>query len=131
VTEVLLDHHLGGYVRLFTGAITATGLETLVPIRFVTFADVMLPFDSTDRTLWRFAQAHDMVILTGNRKEDDDDALGRTLSQEGMPTSLPVVTIGQVDRLRERDYRQRCAFRLLEVLLELDTHLGAGRIYIP
>ncbi|MFN8514573.1 MAG: hypothetical protein U0232_05425 [Thermomicrobiales bacterium] len=129
--EVLLDHHLGGYARLFTGAVTATGLETLLPVRFVTFADVMLPFDSTDRTLWRFAQEHKMVILTGNRREDDEDALGRTLSQEGTPTSLPVVTIGHVDRLREPNYRQRCAFKLLEVLLELDTHLGAGRIYIP
>ena len=72
-----------------------------------------------------------MVILTGNRREDDEAAPGRTLSQEGTATSLPVVTIGRVERLSERDYRERCVFRLLEILVDLDTHLESGRVYIP
>lgn len=72
-----------------------------------------------------------MVILTGNRHEDDPDSLGLTLEQEGTSTSLPVLTIGRVGSLHERDYRERCMLRLLEILIELDSYRGAGRIYIP
>lgn len=129
--EVLLDHHLGGYARILTRAVAATGLEAMLPIRFVTFAEVDLPFDCSDRTFWRFAQAQNMVILTGNRNEDDPDSLGITLAQEGTSISLPVLTIGRVGGLEEREYRERCAYRLLEILLELDSKRGLGRIYIP
>lgn len=129
--EVLLDNHLGGYARILTRAVSATGLEAMLPIRFVTFAEVDLPYNSNDRALWRFAQARGMVILTGNRNEDDSDSLGTTLAQEGTPTSLPVLTIGRVGSLVEREYRERCSYRLLEILLELDSKRGLGRIYIP
>jgi hypothetical protein len=128
---VLLDHHLDGYVLHLTGAISAAGLEGLLDVRLVTFAEVGLPTDSSDRAVWRFAQARGMVILTGNRNEDDDTSLGRTLQQENTPQALPVLTIGRIGRLGEPGYRTRCAVRLLEILLDVDLYRGAGRIYIP
>jgi hypothetical protein len=31
----------------------------------------------------------------------------------------------------EREYRDRCATRLCEIILELDNYRGTGRIFIP
>jgi len=49
-----------------------------------------------------------------------------------MPTSLPVATIGDADRvLTDADYRDLCLNRLLELALYLDNYLGTRRIFIP
>ncbi len=45
--------------------------------------------------------------------------------------SLPVVTIGNKERLDEQIYREQCASRLVEILLEIENYLGVGRVYIP
>ncbi len=62
---------------------------------------------------------------------EDEDSLERTLREENTETSLPVLTIGSVRRLIDSDYRERCALRLLEVVLDLEAHMGRGRIYLP
>jgi hypothetical protein len=62
---------------------------------------------------------------------DDEDSLALTLREESTPASLPVITVGNLDRLTERAYRQRCAERLAEVVLDLHRYLGTGRIFIP
>jgi len=60
-----------------------------------------------------------------------EDSLERTIREENAPTSLPVLTIGRIERLRERSYREQCAVRLVEIGLEVEKYLGTGRIYIP
>ena len=45
--------------------------------------------------------------------------------------SLPVITIGRIERITERIYRQDCAERLLEIVVYLDDYLGVGRLFIP
>ena len=60
-----------------------------------------------------------------------EDSLTLTIREESTPSSLPVLTIGSLDRLVEREYRRRCATRLVEIVLDLDTYLGVGRIFIP
>jgi len=57
--------------------------------------------------------------------------LAQTIQDENTPTSLPVVTVSVVDRLRERHYRERCVERLIEIIVDIENHLGVGRIYIP
>ncbi len=42
-------------------------------MRLVTFGDVGLQFDSSDREAWRFAQAGQMILLTGNRSMKGSD----------------------------------------------------------
>ena len=44
---------------------------------------------------------------------------------------LPVITIGNPNRLSERKYRSQCVSRLVEILLDLDNYLGTARIFIP
>jgi len=33
--------------------------------------------------------------------------------------------------LEERSYREQCAERLAEIILNMENNLGVGRIYIP
>ena len=89
------------------------------------------PLKSTDRDVWRFAQAQGMLLLTGNRNMDGDDSLEQTIRDENHPSSIPVVTIGNLDRVMEQAYRVACATRLAEIGMYLETYRGVGRLYIP
>ncbi|MEQ8996570.1 MAG: hypothetical protein RID53_08720 [Coleofasciculus sp. B1-GNL1-01] len=42
-----------------------------------------------------------------------------------------VVTIGTVGRLSNREYRERCAARLAEIIMYPENSIGVGRIFIP
>lgn len=54
------------------------------------------------------------------------------MREENTPTSLPVVTIGNADRLlNDSEYRGRCVESLIEIVLDLDSYRGARRIFIP
>ncbi len=128
---ILVDHDIEGQVLILWGTLAAEGWLTLCPLQLATFAQVGLPVESSDRTVWRFAQAQGMILLTHNRNMKSEDSLERAIREENALTSLPVVTIGRVERLRERPYRERCAIRLVEIGLEVEKYLGAGRMYIP
>ncbi|WP_353838774.1 hypothetical protein [Moorena sp. SIO4E2] len=60
-----------------------------------------------------------------------EDSLEQTIREDNTPTSLPILTIGNPDRLDESSYRQKCATRLIEIVLDLENYLGVGRIFIP
>jgi hypothetical protein len=61
----------------------------------------------------------------------DETSLERTIREENRLNSLPVLTIGNIERLADLAYRERCADALVEISLDLENHLGRGRIYIP
>ena len=128
---MLVDQDIEGQVLILWGALAAEGWLELCPLELVTFVQAGLPVDSNDRTVWRFAQAHNMILLTHNRNMNDADSLEQTIREENTPTSLPVITLGRVDRLRERAYRERCVVRLIEIGLEMEQYVGTGRIFIP
>lgn len=128
---ILSDHDIEGHAYSLIGVLGAEGWLDVVDLRLMTFTEASLPFDSPDRAVWRFAQENGMILLTNNRNMDGEDSLEQTLREENTPTSLPIVTITNVGRLSERHYRERCAFQLLEVALELNKHLGRSRVYIP
>jgi hypothetical protein len=131
VTTVLVDHNIEGQAALLWGVLAAEGWLELVPLVLVTFADAGLAVDRSDREVWRFAQAHGMILLTDNRNMDDEDPLEFTIREEATAMSLPVLTIGRIDRMDERDYRRRCAERLVEIALDVERYLGGSRIFIP
>jgi hypothetical protein len=111
--------------------LAAEGWLDLVALQLRTFADVGLPLDANDRLVWRFVQQHGMLLLTDNRNMKGDDSLERTLREELNSTSLPVLTIGNLGRMIEVSYRERCARRLVEVVLDLDHYLGTDCLFIP
>ena len=113
------------------GSITSEGwLETL-PIHFITFDEVELPIISSDREVWRFAQENQMILLTANRSMKGEDSLEQVIREECLPTSLPVVTLANIDRIIEREYREECVDRLIEIALYLENYLGVSRLFIP
>ena len=128
---VLVDHNMEGQALLLWGTLTARGWLDLMPLRLVTFREAGLAVDSSDRVVWRFVQAHGMVLLTDNQSMKGTDSLEQTLREENEPTSLPVITVGNIRRLGERAYREACADRLIEILVNLPTHVGARRLFIP
>lgn len=127
----LIDHNLEGHAVILLGNIANQGWLALLPIRFVTFEQIGLSVDSDDRIVWRFAQENQMVLLTANRSMKGEDSLEQVLREENTPDSFPVLTIGNVDRLDDRDYRNRCADRIVEIALDIEQYMGVGRLFIP
>jgi predicted nuclease of predicted toxin-antitoxin system len=127
----LIDYNLRGQATLLWGTLAAEGWLEILPVRFVGFEEVGLSENSSDRQVWRVAQANQMIILTANRNMKGDDSLEQVIREENSVRSLPVVTIGNKERLDEQSYRSRCAIRLVEILLDFENYLGVGRLYIP
>jgi hypothetical protein len=71
---ILVDHNIEGQAVLLWGTLTASGWLELLPLRLVTLAQVGLPYDSSDRKMWRFAQDNGMILLTANRRMDGEDS---------------------------------------------------------
>jgi predicted nuclease of predicted toxin-antitoxin system len=129
--KFLVDYNLTGDARLLEETLVAEGWLDLFPIRFFSFKDVGLPMESSDRVVWDFAQANQMILLTANRNMKGDDSLEQTMREQNTPASLPILTIGNPDRMDESVYRQRCAARVVDILIDLENYLGAGRLFIP
>ncbi|MBW4655440.1 MAG: ACP S-malonyltransferase [Kaiparowitsia implicata GSE-PSE-MK54-09C] len=128
----LIDHNLGGHAELLLGNIASQGWLELLQIRFVTFKEINLAIDSNDRIVWQLAQENQMILLTANRSMKGEDSLEQVLREENMTKSLPVITIGDPDRfLEDRDYRNRCVDRILEILVDIENFIGVGRLFIP
>jgi hypothetical protein len=127
----LIDHNIEGQAKKLWNTIQDAGWLEWVEIRFITFEELRLPIDSSDRIVWRFAQDRQMVILTANRRMRGKDSLEETIRAENTVSSFPVITIGNVDKIKERTCRERCAVRLIEITIDLESTRGIGRIYIP
>ncbi|MBG1267488.1 DUF5615 family PIN-like protein [Nostoc sp. WHI] len=128
----LVDHNLKGHARILLGSIASLGWLDSVPIRFVTFEEMGLSIDSSDRVVWRLAQKNQMILLTANRSMKDEDSLEQVMREENTPNSLPVVTIGNADRvLTDSSYREDCVDRLVEIVLYIGNYIGARRVFIP
>ncbi|TAE15130.1 MULTISPECIES: DUF5615 family PIN-like protein [unclassified Microcoleus] len=70
----LIDHNLNGHAIIFFGSIANQGWLDIIPIRFVTFAQMELPINSDDRVVWRLAQENKMILLTANRSMKGKDS---------------------------------------------------------
>jgi predicted nuclease of predicted toxin-antitoxin system len=127
----LVDYNLDGYALIFLGILAKRGWLEFQSVQFVTFREAGLPMESSDRVVWHYAQEHQMLILTANRNMKGEDSLEQVMREENTEDSLPVLTIGDLDRFNEADYRERCAERLIEIAVDLDNYKGVGRLFIP
>lgn len=129
--KFLADHNVEGYAQLLWGTLASIGWLELISLELRTFYEIGLPIENSDREVWLFAQASGMILITNNRNMKGEDSLERAIREENQPGSLPILTIGNVDLLANLEYRERCADMLVEISLDLENHLGRGRIYIP
>lgn len=131
---ILADNDVGGAVAALRHVIeSAEWVEfaALLDLRFVTFAEVDLSRDATDERVWRTCQARGAVLITGNRASGPG-SLDHVIRQQAQADSLPVVTIGDPQRvMREPAYARVCAISLLDLLDRLETLHGTGRLFIP
>ena len=81
----LVDHNLERHAVVLLGNIAQQGWLEVAPIQFVSFQAVELSFDSSDRLVWRVAQAHQMILLTANRKMRGKDALEKSCVKKTHP----------------------------------------------
>lgn len=98
IITLLADHNIEGQALLLRGTLGAAGWLELVSLRLVRFVEVGLPYDSSDRAVWRFAQARQMLLLTDNRNMVGADSLEQTIRDENQAASLPVITLSRADR---------------------------------
>lgn len=130
--KVLVDHNLRGHSVVLAGSLAASGWLDLISIRFVLFEEVGLEVNSNDRIVWQYAQANEMILLTANRSMKGKDSLEQVMREESTSASLPVITVGNIDRLlAEPGYRDRCVNRLVDIIVDIEDYRGARRIFIP
>ncbi|BBC22937.1 DUF5615 family PIN-like protein [Pseudanabaena sp. ABRG5-3] len=127
----LIDYNLKGKSLILWGVLAAEGWLELIQVKFLQFEDVGLQRNSSDLDVWDFAQQNQMILITANRNMKGKTSLEQTIRDKNTDLSLPVITISNVDRLDEKVYREKCVACLIEIGLELDSYLGAGRIFIP
>lgn len=73
-----------------------------------------------------------MILLTANRSMKGKHSLEQVMREENMPSALPVITIGDSDRvLSDPNYRNRCVDRLIEIIFEIDDYKGTMRLFMP
>ena len=113
------------------GTLVSQGWLDLVPLHMITLREAGLALDSSDRWIWRFVQERGMLLLTHNRTHKGRDSLEQTLREEVTAASLPVLTLSNRDRMMEREYREQCAERLIEIVVDLDHYRGVSRIFLP
>lgn len=117
---------------LLSGSLSNGGWLDWVVIRFITFEEIQLPIDSDDRVVWELAQSNQMILLTANRSMKGENSLEQVMRENITPESLPVITIGNADRLlSDPTYRERCAARLVEIVLDIEGYRGVSRLFIP
>jgi predicted nuclease of predicted toxin-antitoxin system len=97
----LVDSNLDGYALIFLGILAKGGWLELIAVDFVTFREAGLSMDSSDRIVWNYAQANQMMILTANRNMKGEDSLEQAIREENSTDSFPVVTIADLERLDE------------------------------
>jgi hypothetical protein len=97
-----------------------------------TFAALGLPPDASDADVWIKCQQADLILVTANRSARGSDSLEAVIREQNQWHHLPVVTIGDPERLgNDRPYTEQSAIKLLEILLDLDNLRGSGRLYVP
>jgi len=128
----LVDHNIEGHSAMLLGEIASQGWLNLITIQFVTFGEIGLAVESSDRVVWQYAQAEQMILLTANRSMKGKDSLEQVMREENTLASLPVITVGNADRLLvDFEYRERCAERLVEIAVDINDYKGTRRMFIP
>ena len=131
LADVNIKGHVARLVALMQGESWREFWDHLA-VRYETFPDVGLEASDTDAVVWHKCQDRGIFLLTNNRNDDGPDSLETTMRTFNTPTSLPVFTIGDPDRiLSSAEYADRVIDRLFRYLLEIDNILGTGRLFLP
>jgi len=126
-----VEGHLKDLVELLIRG-TWGWLWDLLKIHIETFETLGLARNSPDLIVWQTCQRCGVILFTGNRNEEGPESLEAAIRTLNQLDSLPVITLSNPTRFGwDRDFQERVAAKLMEYLVYLDDHRGAGRLYVP
>jgi hypothetical protein len=132
---VMADHDVVGHVQTLLSIWLSPGwldIWTDMNCEVESFERLGIAEDSPDIQVWQICQDQEIVLITGNRNAEGADSLENTIRRFGTARSLPVLTIGDPDRLmRDRRYAEDVAAQILDYIRDADKMRGAGRLYVP
>lgn len=135
VAGLVADANCVGQLALLVQVLRADWRQEVweaLQLPVLTFADLGLPAEASDRVVWETCQRAHVILLTANRNEAGPDSLEATLRHANTPASLPVFTLANDQRvLRERAYAEAVAGRLREVVFDIEPYRSMGRLYLP
>lgn len=135
MTGILADVNIQGQVDFLFELLTSEAWVEFweaLGIRYVTFGDIGLDTETADVEIWQACRDQGFVLVTSNRNQKGPDSLEATIRSRLTAESLPVLTLADAERFRtDRDYADRVVASLLEILLEIDSLRGTGRLYLP
>lgn len=104
--------------------------DLAVPVYY--FAALGLDREMSDEDLWHFCQRRGLLLLTGNRNRTSADSLEATITAHNHADSVPVLTLADPDRvIRDRAYVEAVGIKLIDILMDIDTRFGTGRLWLP
>ena len=135
MTAIMADHDCEGQMQVLLRLLASAewhALWTALAVRVESFASLGVPPNTPDADLWHLCQTQQIVLITGNRNEEGPASLEATLQASNTPTSLPVLTLSEPQRvLSSRAYANRVVERLVEYLIDVENLRGTGRLYLP
>lgn len=97
-----------------------------------TFANLGLAADAPDTLVWQTCQAKGVVLFTGNRNQEGPGSLETAIRTQNQLDSLPVITLSRPKRFsQDRGYAEEVAEAVLDILMDLESRRGAGRLFVP
>jgi hypothetical protein len=131
---ILADNDVRGAVQALRRILEGgewVEISAVINVQFLEFEDLGLSPDAPDSVVWRSCQNAGIILVTGNRASGTD-SLEHTIEENADTHSLPVITIGDPQRLiRDRRYAEQCALSLLDLVDRIDSLRGTGRLFIP
>jgi hypothetical protein len=135
MAAIMADHDCEGQMQMLLRLLTSAEWEALwteLAVRVESFASLDVPPGTPDADLWQLCQTRQIILITGNRNEEGPTSLEATIQASNTPTSLPVLTISEPQRLlSSRAYAQQVVERLVEYLIDVENLRGTGRLYLP
>jgi hypothetical protein len=99
---------------------------------YLHFSEAGLAEAAPDALVWHTCQERELILITDNRNKKRADSLEATIRENNSPSSLPVFTIANVQKLRQsRDYADKVIEWMFEQLMRIEALRGTGRLYLP
>jgi hypothetical protein len=134
---LLADVNVQGHMTYLRQVLATLGLWAILVemnLDFATFADLRLPREVDDRTLWNRCQQDGWVLFTENRNDEDENSLQAAITDSWRLGHLPVLTLANKPRFENSPvYAQRVATDVAELLfgIVLGEYRDLARIFVP
>jgi len=135
VRGLIADHNIAGIVDRVVATMQNEPYRLFwesLGIGYIHFEDIGLVPTTPDSEVWKGCRELNLLLITDNRNHEGTDSLNATIQSRSCPDSIPVATIGSVDRLRtSRAYLELFIDGLYDTVTNINSLLGTGRIFLP